>query len=171
MGRPSLELSGHRFGRWLVMGKSHTNPNRQWLWNCQCDCGTKSTVHGSRLKQGASKSCGCVATERVKSWEKHGMANMRLYESWSGMMKRCFNPKNKNYKHYGGRGITVCERWMDIQNFESDMGERPIGHSIERINNEGNYEPGNCKWATRKEQNNNKRTNRNYESRYGKRPA
>lgn len=155
-------LSGLVFGLLTVIEEVHTSENKairpsHRKWVCRCACGKYSSVSSASLGHGKTKSCGCL---RLKGREpRHGDTNSHEYEVWSQMKRRCLNPKNPAYKNYGGRGITVCERWLNsYENFIADMGRRPSDlHSIDRINNDGNYEPSNCKWSTRLEQCANKR--------------
>ena len=127
-------------------------------WRCRCVCGTERVVPGSRLRNGTVTSCGCSRPRRGV----HGYGNHPLYQTWAGMIARCYSKKIGGYKNYGGRGITVCSRWRNSpEAFISDMGDKPTPRpSIDRIKNDGNYEPGNCRWATSLEQNLNKRVSR-----------
>jgi hypothetical protein len=124
---------------------------------CECHCGKKTIVRKQQVKSGRVKSCGCLHKQKISS---HGMSNTKVYKTWQSMKQRCFNPKNIQYYDYGGRGITVCERWMDFQNFFEDMGHTPRGCSLDRIDNNLGYDPKNCKWSTRQDQERNKRNNR-----------
>lgn len=144
---------GNRYNRLIVIGEVEKKSRRRYL-KCVCDCGEETVVRSDKLKSGHTKSCGCLQRERTRDalskTKTHGMTNSNEYYVWCGMKSRCFNENNKSYKNYGGRGITVCDRWRDsFENFYKDMGPRPSStHQIDRINNDGNYEPDNCKWRT-----------------------
>jgi hypothetical protein len=128
-------------------------------FQCLCECGNIKDIILESLRSKKTISCGCLQKEMaVKLSTSHGLRNHFLYGTWSSMKARCYNPKSKFYSYYGGRGIKVCDRWLNsIENFIQDMGNRPKGTSLDRINNDGNYEPNNCRWATSKEQSNNRR--------------
>ena len=166
MGRPIKDITGQRFGRLTVLKLSHISSDREAMWNCVCDCGNSFTTSGRRLRRGWTKSCGCLAKEKVIERSiSHGKYGTRLYNIWQGMKDRCNNTNNQAYKHYGGRGIKVCDEWKDnFQAFyEWAMANGYIDNlSIDRIDVDGNYEPSNCRWATAKEQANNTRRNKNY---------
>lgn len=157
------DLTNTRVGKWLVVGQDgHIGTCIAWL--CQCDCGSeKKRVNGASLRKGVSLSCGCEQ-RRITSLAnyKHGHAvrgrSSRTHGSWTGMLSRCRDKNKACWKDYGGRGITVCDRWYEFANFLADMGECPPGLSLDRFpDRDGNYEPGNCRWATKKEQANNRR--------------
>lgn len=167
MSRKALVLTGNRYGRLSVLGREESDNKKNSMWNCICMCGVKVIVGGSHLKNGHIQSCGCLRKEVTsKRSLKHSHAKNKIdttttYHAWQDMRKRCTNPNRKEYKNYGGRGINVCDRWTNsFENFLEDMGERPEGLSIDRIDNNGNYEPSNCRWATKKEQCGNKRNNK-----------
>lgn len=159
------DLTGWQFGR-LAVEEFFSRNNNITYWKCRCECGAAIVVRSGNLKQGKSKSCGCLRQEITSSrFTKHGYTvggKPAEYIAWKCMTQRCRDINNKSYHRYGGRGITVCDRWLNsFENFYADMGGRPTDkHSIERIDNEKNYTPDNCKWATKKEQNRNTATNR-----------
>lgn len=155
------DLSGKRFGRWEVLARDLAIGKTAWF--CRCDCGQERSVRSGHLQSGASQSCGCLHKERAAAAKRtHGLSKTSIYRIWGAIRTRCYNPRGISYPIYGARGIKMCARWRgSFEAFFADMGERPSPrHSIERINNEGNYEPGNCRWATQVEQMNNCRANR-----------
>lgn len=153
------ELAGQRFGRLTVKEEAGKNNSGNYLWKCQCDCGNKTTVSGCNLHNGSTNSCGCLQKELAKRNNiKHGMHKTSIYNIWDGMRQRCNNPNCKDYKNYGGRGIKVCDKWLKFENFLEDMGNRPKDMTIERLDNNGNYEISNCAWRSRAVQARNKRT-------------
>jgi hypothetical protein len=156
------EYTGVRFTRLQVLGPAESKTGRS-RWFVVCDCGQKLTVLGKSLASGNTKSCGCLNTDMFLSVVvKHGLRSHPLYGTWKTMIQRCTNPNTAAYANYGGRGITVCSRWKSsFQNFLSDMGDKPTkAHTLERANNNKGYTPGNCYWATRKQQAANKRPTR-----------
>ncbi|KKN98994.1 hypothetical protein LCGC14_0142390 [marine sediment metagenome] len=159
-----INLVGQKFGKLLVLRhlKKDKYGNHEWL--CRCDCGQEKIIRGDYLKSGHTQSCGCLQKKMtsmkntIHGHNKNGQSS-KTYMIWAAIIQRCTNPSNGNYLYYGGRGITVCKRWRKFENFLKDMGEAPKGLQIDRINNDKGYCKSNCRWATRKEQARNTRTN------------
>lgn len=156
----AIDLSGQRFGRLTAMARSSSDRRGAAHWSCLCDCGASCVVRGTRLRNGGTASCGCLQRERSGLASRvHGCASRTPspeYRSWQAMIARCTNPSYHHYHRYGGRGICVCAAWKDsFQKFLADMGARPPGMSLDRIDNDGMYTPGNCRWATRLQQRHN----------------
>ncbi len=165
-GQQTKQIAGKKFGRLRVLSFAGLNKHRSSMWNCECDCGATGVYKGRNLTIGKTKSCGCWHEEVLRNpAKKHGHTSREKgvsseWNAWKAMKQRCQNPNNRNWKRYGGRGITVCERWQDFVNFFQDMGKKPSPKlTIERVNNDGGYSKDNCIWASRSVQNRN--TNRN----------
>ena len=157
-----IDLTGKTFNRWSVMFFSGRDKCGNRIWKCRCNCGTVRNVTASHLKDGVSKSCGCFNLERLSETKTtHGEAGRTAeYGIWAGMITRCTNTKTKRFLRYGGRGIKVCKRWRKYENFLLDMGRRPDGLTLERKNNNGDYSPKNCVWASWTDQQNNRSDNK-----------
>lgn len=165
MGKLQIK-TGERYNKLKIIEEvsGYKQPSGQVKrqFKCICDCGNKVIVRLSHLRSSITKSCGCwklsVTSDRGKKNKTHGLSKSRTYKSWRMLKERCNNPKTKGYEYYGGRGIRVCDRWLNsFENFYNDMGIRPLGKTIDRINVNGNYEPSNCRWATPSEQTLNQR--------------
>lgn len=165
----SRELAGQRFGRLVAVELHDVVPYsyihhlrgpqsvRAKRWRCVCDCGAETVTFQGQLLSGRAQSCGCLKRDNLT---RHGGSYSRLYRIWRGMKQRCLNPRNKRYADYGGRGVTICDAWIDFAGFQRDMGEPPGDDwTLDRIDNDLGYQPGNCRWATRSEQQRNKRAN------------
>lgn len=156
-------LIGQRFGRLTVIERTENKSGRT-AWKCRCDCGNITTVLANNLKRGFSKSCGCLSKELCSKRGTHRMKDTKVYREWNGIKQRCLNANNPKYKDYGGRGIKVCDEWLEFQAFYDYVSKLPHfgeeGYSIDRIDNNGNYEPDNVRWADKNTQARNKRNNR-----------
>lgn len=158
--RKVKDIGGMKFGKLTAIRLDEENPSRHVKWVCQCECGVQKSIEGYHLRAGKSKSCGC-AHGALKHGQSRAKSRSRAYMSWVAMKSRCYDTKHEAYGRYGGRGITVCDRWLEsFENFYADMGDRPEGMSLDRFpNSDGNYEPGNCRWTTQIEQSRNRSGN------------
>lgn len=159
---PFIDLTSQKFGRLTVLNRAENNKFNQVCWKCQCACGNIAIVPSQPLRKKEATSCGCLQKENlIKRITTHNMSHSPEYAVWGRMVQRCVNPKNKRFKHYGGRGIKVCKEWRDsFLAFYEHVGQRPYKKaSIDRINNEGDYCPGNVRWTDIVTQNNNNRRN------------
>lgn len=160
--RPRKEIIGNRYGRLTVMLDCGQAKNGAYQYITMCDCGESKVVLGNSMVNGSTKSCGCIRRETTSAKNiKHQGCSDSAYQTWQGMKTRCLNPNTASYKNYGGRGITIDAKWMDYSGFLEDMGERPDGHTLERLDNSKGYSKDNCKWASTKEQARNTRQNVN----------
>lgn len=173
MPAKSLDITGERYGRLVAICSTGRKRGSNYIWQFKCDCGNEVELVSGDVRSGSSSSCGCFAREecgkrmrevavRVNPLRAiHSMTGSRTFVSWDSMKQRCLNPSHNSYDYYGGRGIKVCTAWLDsFEAFLADMCERPKGMTLDRIDPDGNYEPGNCRWATAKDQGNNKRSSR-----------
>lgn len=151
--RPRKVLEGHRFGRLFAVRYITETKD----YECLCECGNKKLFKSNQLKSGRVVSCGCYNREKSRT---HGLGASKVYHVWHSMIQRCSNPEHVEWKRYGARGISVCERWLDFENFYADMGDPPVGLSLDRKDNNGNYCKENCKWSTKNEQQRNRRDTR-----------
>lgn len=162
-----IDLTGKRFGKLTVLERAPKQHYKGVHWICQCECGNTAIVSSSDLKSGSTNSCGCLRKERMSEYNKinrtkHGKSHLKIYDVWYGMIKRCTNADNKDYPRYGGRGVKVFDEWLNFESFYEWSMSNGYKEDLEldRINNDGNYEPSNCKWVTRKIQNNNRCNNK-----------
>lgn len=153
--RKVIVTPGQKFHKLTVI-LSNIRVGREIYHRCKCDCGTEKTILARNVEKGKSKSCGCLSREKGKEHATHGLSGTRIYQTWSRMCRRCDNPKVDRFKNYGGRGIRVCDRWKNFENFYADMGDIPgPGFSLGRIDNDKDYCPENCRWETAEQQQNN----------------
>jgi len=150
-----VDMIGKKFNRLTVLSREvlHTTTDRAYAYKCQCDCGNTTIVLGSKLRNGTTKSCGCFIAEHASTMNlTHGQSGSGSHRSWLAMRVRCSNSNNKDWEYYGGKGVVICARWDRFENFFEDMGERPEGKTLDRLDPEKAYSPENCRWATPMEQ-------------------
>lgn len=161
-GRPIIDMAGKTYGSLTVIEFAGQDAGRNALWRCKCECGQITVARGCRLRRG-QKTCGCgpVGAPPVHGQSSPGKLTSE-YQCWAAMKRRCLNPRSRNYRRYGGRGISICSEWIEsFERFYADMGPKPSpSHSLDRIDNDGNYGPSNCRWATPVEQSNNRGCNK-----------
>ena len=146
-----LKITGKIFGRLTVLSRENNDKWGHARWLCSCECGGKTVTHASNLRSGTTKSCGCLVSEGHQ--RTHGYYGTKVYKAWDSMKQRCNNQRSKNYGRYGGRGISICALWNKFENFLEDMGCPPTkNHSLDRIDNDGNYRKSNCRWSLPKQQ-------------------
>ena len=149
-----VDRTGQKFGRLVVIEQAGRTASKKVLWKCMCDCGNETQTDSGSLVTGNTESCGCILKEAIT---KHGGWKKSSYNTWRAMIRRCNNPKDKDYPRYGGKGVSVCPEWLDYANFAQCMGEPQGDETLDRIDVYGNYEPSNCRWAGVKTQNRNTR--------------
>jgi len=159
-----IDLTGQKFGRLTVLRFHGQNRHNQATWLCRCSCGVEKVIQSQSLRNGSSKSCGCLRIDRGRALGKanrtHGKTHTGTYGTWRAMKRRCFEQTHKDFAYWGAKGITVCDRWLDFENFLADMGERPPKHEIDRIDPLRGYEPSNCRWVIARENVANRRNTR-----------
>jgi hypothetical protein len=159
-GNRFRDLTNIRFGKLIAIKPIKKSYDTKYYWECICDCGKTKVIMSSNLVRGISTTCGCGKIKIGEITTKHGMTKTRIFKIWAGVRKRCTNPRCKSYNHYGGRGIKISDKWNNFMDFYNDMKEGYADNlSLDRINPNGNYEPGNCRWATQKTQSRNRRNN------------